>query len=335
MINKIYVSVRDFIKENFKFLLIWAIILFLLQFELPYKIYKPGGEVLLNDRVKFSEPYEQSGKLGMAYVSVVRGNIPFLLLSYLLPDWDIYSDSDLTLENESWSETLKKDQILFSQSIDSAIISAYTLANKDINIKKEVAHITYIDDMANTTVKLFDILLKVDNESVNDLEQLRSIVSKHKSGDELSLLVLRDDKEVLEKATVYDTDDGPKIGLAITTTYEYDENPSVNIEARQSESGPSGGLMMSLAIYNGLVSEDITKGLNIIGTGTIDVLGNVGAIGGVKYKLLGAVKKKCDVFLVPIDNLEEANQIKNEKNLDIKIIGVKTLSDALNELSKL
>ena len=36
---------------------------------------------------------------------------------------------------------------------------------------------------------------------------------------------------------------------------------------------------------NSLVEEDITHGLKIVGTGTIDYDGNVGSIGGVEYNI--------------------------------------------------
>jgi PDZ domain-containing protein len=79
----------------------------------------------------------------------------------------------------------------------------------------------------------------------------------------------------------------------------------------------------------------LSKGRNVVGTGTIDKDGNVGSIGGVKYKLIGAVKNKADIFLVPNgENYEEALKVKKEKNYDIKIVGVSTLKDAINELNK-
>ena len=93
--------------------------------------------------------------------------------------------------------------------------------------------------------------------------------------------------------------------------------------------------MNALAIYNALVSEDITMGKKIIGTGTIDKNGVVGEIGGVKYKLLGAAKKKADVFLVPTKNYEEAIQVKNENDLDIRVIAVSSLEEAIAALAKL
>ncbi len=93
--------------------------------------------------------------------------------------------------------------------------------------------------------------------------------------------------------------------------------------------------MMALTTYSYLTNEDLTKGRTVVGTGTIDIDGNVGSIGGVKYKLIGAVKKKADIFLVPNgENYEEAIKIKKEKNYNIKIVGISNIKEAINELKK-
>ena len=83
------------------------------------------------------------------------------------------------------------------------------------------------------------------------------------------------------------------------------------------------------------MEEDITGGKKIIGTGTIDAEGNVGEIGGVKYKLLGAEKDKCDIFLVPKENYEEALEVKEEYKLKIKIVEVSTFEDAIKSLQEM
>ena len=90
--------------------------------------------------------------------------------------------------------------------------------------------------------------------------------------------------------------------------------------------------MLSLAIYNAITKEDITKGKTIVGTGTIDINGNVGKIDGVKYKILGANKNKADLFICPKENYEEAIKIKEEHNLDLKIVSVSTFDEAINYL---
>ena len=62
--------------------------------------------------------------------------------------------------------------------------------------------------------------------------------------------------------------------------------------------------------------------------------GNVGEIGGIKYKIMGAVKNNMDVVLVPSANYKEALQVKKEKKYKIKIVEVKTFNDAIEYLKK-
>ena len=90
--------------------------------------------------------------------------------------------------------------------------------------------------------------------------------------------------------------------------------------------------MLSLAIYDRLVEEDLTKGRKIVGTGTIDANGLVGEIGGIKYKVMGASKSKADIFFCPKENYEEAINTKNKYNLKIKIVKVETLQEAIDYL---
>lgn len=92
--------------------------------------------------------------------------------------------------------------------------------------------------------------------------------------------------------------------------------------------------MMSLSIYSAISGEDILKGRNIAGTGTIDIEGNVGEIGGIKYKVMGAVKNKMDIILVPSANYKEAMKVKKEKKYKIKIVEVKTFQDAIKYLKE-
>ncbi len=94
--------------------------------------------------------------------------------------------------------------------------------------------------------------------------------------------------------------------------------------------------MTTLAIYDSLVPEDLTGGLKIAGTGTIEEDESVGPIGGVKYKLAGAESDGADIFFAPSgENYNEAIRIKNEKNYNIIVIEVKTLDDAINFLKKI
>ena len=157
----------------------------------------------------------------------------------------------------------------------------------------------------------------------------KEIVNSKKEGDIVNITVNRDGKKKECQAEIYATSDGLKVGISFLTTYEYVADPSITVETKSSESGSSGGLMLSLAIYNAITDEDITHGKTIVGTGTITVDGIVGPIEGVKYKILGAVKSDADMFLCPEENYEEALEVKEKFDLDILIHSVKTFDEAL------
>jgi Lon-like protease len=96
--------------------------------------------------------------------------------------------------------------------------------------------------------------------------------------------------------------------------------------------GPSAGLMFALAIIDKVEPQDLTGGIRIAGTGTIDDEGNVGAIGGIPQKLRGAKRDGATVFLTPAANCAEAvaNVVPG-----VPMVKVTTVDDALNALDAL
>ena len=332
MFNKLYSNVKNFIVENYKFLIIWGIIIFLFFYEFPFVIYTPGGIVNLEDRIEVENSRDTEGSLNMSYVSLVKGTLPMILLSYCLPNWDLVKSSEITAPDESVDELLELEKLYMQSSIDNATILAYEKAGKELNITREVNNIVYISDDADTDLEIYDELLTADGIEVNDVAELREIVNSKNEGDSITFLVNRNGKEKECSAKIYNTEDGLKVGVSFLTTYEYETNPEIFVATKASESGSSGGLMLTLAIYNAITDEDITKGRTIVGTGTISLDGTVGAIDGVKYKILGAVKSDAEIFLCPMENYEEALSVKEEFDLDIEIHGVATFDEALEYL---
>jgi PDZ domain-containing protein len=87
--------------------------------------------------------------------------------------------------------------------------------------------------------------------------------------------------------------------------------------------------MFTLGIIDKLKPEDLTGGKIIAGTGTIDDEGNVGPIGGIPQKLVGAKGAGAQLFLVPIDNCAEA--LRNAVP-GLPMAEVATVDDALTAL---
>ena len=97
--------------------------------------------------------------------------------------------------------------------------------------------------------------------------------------------------------------------------------------------GPSAGLAFTLDIYDALSGRHLLDGHRIAVTGTISLDGQVGPIGGIKQKTIGAIQAGADTFLVPAgDNYRGALA---EAHGRIKIISVKSFQQALRAIRAL
>ena len=332
MFNKIYDKIKIFILENIRFLICLGALVLVFTYELPFAIYTPGGLVNLEKRIDVDNSMDKDGSINMSYVSVRKGTIPSILLSFVIPNWDLKKEEEVTASDASIDELLELEKIYMEASIDNATILAYQKAGKDIKITKRYNYVNYIADFASTDIKVQDVIVSADGKIVSSIEDLKSIVANKNVGDKINIVVKRSGKEKKCYAYVTDLNGEKKVGISFLTTYDYDTNPKLNVKTKASESGSSGGLMLSLAIYNDLVNEDLTKGRTIVGTGTISLDGTVGEIDGVKYKMLGA--KDADIFLCPEENYAEAVKVKEKYNLKFDLKSVKTLDDAIDYLLK-
>ena len=337
MFNKVYENSIKFIKENYLWLLLYLVVLASMLYPLPYYIYTGGGIINIDSKVNVDDGNNSKGSFNMCYVSEINATIPTYIISYFNKNWDVVSKEDVSLStNETRKDILIRDQVSLLGANQNAIITAYNYANVPYSLTNRHNYIIYISEESDTDLKVGDELLKVDNITVTDITSVANIIDNKNVGDKIELTVKNGDKETTKYAIVRMEKNRKVIGISFETIYDYDTNRKLEFNFSNNESGPSGGLMLSLFIYDKLVSEDITKGLKISGTGTISEDGTVGEIGGVKYKLKGAVKAKSDVFLVPNgENYEEAIREQNRHNYKIKIIGVSTFKEALEKLKEM
>ena len=326
--NKVYDKLLKLFKENIVYLLTLVIVIFIFNYPLAYSIEIPGGFISLNDRVKIADQYQETGEFGMAYVSVIKGTIPSILASYIVPDWDVIKNTDMTYSNENLDQMNYRDKLYQNEAVANAEYVAYTKSNNDISINNTKLIVAYIDSK-DTGLKINDIITKVNGIEVNTLQD---ILNQEENQDSVDLTVIRGNNEMNITVPLTDYNDSKKMGVIIIPNYDITANPEFNISEKDNESGPSGGLMMSISIYDKLTGENLSKGDKIIGTGTISMDGTVGEIGGVKYKLIGAVNHGAKVFICPEENYEEAMNIAKEKKYDIEIVSVKTFDDAINYL---
>ena len=334
--KNLFNNIKNFIKEYYKPIIIYILILACFLIEFPYYISAPGGLINTEDKIETKENFKLSGSLNMAYVSEIHATVPTLIYAAINKDWDIEKEEEVKNDNETIEEKNYRNKMLLKEGNDTALLVAYKHSDIDYKITNNKVYITYIDDLAQTNLKIGDQIIKVDNQKIKDKNSLfANIASKH-IGDEISLEVIdiNGDKKQ-RKATLINVGNEPKVGAIVTETFDVKSDEKVKFKFRDSESGSSGGLMLTLTIYSNLNQIDLTDGKTIVGTGTIDANGNVGEISGIKYKLIGAVNKKADVFIVPKgDNYKEAKKLKEKRGYDIELVPVSTFDEALKYLEK-
>ena len=89
--------------------------------------------------------------------------------------------------------------------------------------------------------------------------------------------------------------------------------------------------MFAMGIYDVLTPGSLTEGATIAGTGEIDAKGNVGAIGGIQQKLVGAQDDGAKLFLVPAENCAEA--LGGHYDPDkMRLVKVTTLKEGIDDV---
>lgn len=342
MLRKLYEGMKKFIKKNYHdllFVLGLIVIWMVMTYPLPYYILTSGGIIAVSDRVEVENGYQEEGSFNLAYVNELRGTIPTYLLSHIISDWTLYEAKDYAIdESETVQDIELRDQLSLKESQQNAVKVAYESAGKEFKIKNTNFYLYYVEAKVKkeADMRVGDRLIAIDGVAIDDIDKYSEYVQTKNVGDTVSIELERNGKKHSVKVKVYE-EDGHKItGIMIFKIYDYEVDPSIKFNFKNSESGPSGGMTLALSIYNKLTEEDITKGKKIVGTGTIDEDGLVGEIGGIKYKLQGAVKGKADVFIAPSgDNYQEVMALKEEKGYDIKIIEATNFLDVLQQLREL
>ena len=239
--------------------------------------------------------------------------------------------------------TSKEERTMGSISHDSSVmyslIYAYKEAAKiDSNVKLDykLSGIKVYYRSVNSLFRVGDFIYKINDFDVNnDIENFVNAYNTKKTGD--LFYIIRDGEE---KCITYQnfTDDNWYTFYAYYDINYTTASPRIKVNSATS-GGPSAGLLQTLSIFNRLTTNDYTMGLKIAGTGTIDVSGNVGAIGAIKQKVITASNNNADIFFCPKANSEEGksayDSLSSSKRKKMKFVIVEKFSDATNYLKEL
>jgi len=229
--------------------------------------------------------------------------------------------------DESQQQVDQENQKEFASSQNAAI----TAALRELGYPVKVV-VKDVPAGSPSTGKLQkgDQLSTVDGQPVTSGQKLTTLIRGKPVGSTLTIGYRRDGAAgTTTVSTVAGQDKTPRVGIQID---EEQPNPYKITISLDNVVGPSAGLMFSLGIIDKLKPQDLTSGIAVAGTGTIDGDGNVGAIGGIPQKMRGARRDGATVFLAPAANCKEAvaNAVPG-----LKLVKVGTLAEALSALQTL
>ena len=99
-------------------------------------------------------------------------------------------------------------------------------------------------------------------------------------------------------------------------------------EGATPKDGPSAGIAMTTALVSALTGNPVKA--NVAMTGEITLRGEVLAIGGLKEKLLAALRGGITVALIPHENVKDLAEIPDNVKEGIEIIPVKWIDEVLD-----
>lgn len=332
-------------KSLFNTLIVLTILLLLVTFKLPYYIYKPGEVNALTDMVEVDAARKSEGNFYLVTVTSLEATPLQFIFAKLANFTEIIPTKHIKPKNMTNEQYREYQMLIMKNSQDASQIVSFEAAGKDVKVVKDgIFILRSMEGMpAEGKVESGDEIIRVDNQSFTETEQLINYIQTKRVGETIVLTLLRQGQlieEEIEVAFLPANKEQLGIGIHLVNTLEVETTPALTIESGRI-GGPSAGLMFALEIYNQLVEEDITKGYEIAGTGEISSTGIVSRVGSVDKKVVAADRQGIDIFFVPYeDGVEESNydlavRTAREIKSEMKIVPIDTFEEALSYLEQL
>jgi PDZ domain-containing protein len=307
---------------------------------LPYYTIAPGSARSVAGLVKVdgAQTYPPQGKVLFTTVSVgpVR-NVYQAVDGWLDPSVDVISKDRIT----GGKSTRQYQQESLQDMVDSkqeAEVVALRKLGYNVAEHGQGAVVVAVRPDLNPGAKALavgDVVVAVDGAPVALASDLVGIIQRHKPGDQLRLSVRSGDLTSPPHDVTVGVgrrkDGTPLLGVNLATLHAgFDFPLKVDIDSGDV-GGPSAGLAFTLALLDVLTPGELTGGVPVAATGTIDSDGVVGPIGGMAQKVVTVRRAGAKVFLVPSEEYAEAKAHAGS----LRIEKVHTIDDALAALSRI
>ena len=261
--------------------------------------------------------YKTFGKMNMTTVSVSGGPYTELSGAEAFYGWlafdgnrSLVVPTDALYPHVSHEQATAATGAQMADSQTQAKVAAMRELKMAVNEKVQVLS-TVEGSPAASALKADDRIVKVGEKQIETLTDVPKAVDAS-NGSPIDVTVERNGTQQTFKLTPVRSSDNSRwiLGAGLKQSYDLPAHVQYNLDG---VGGPSAGLMLALGtvdkLSEGTLLADEDAGGDpyrsyISGTGTIDADGKVGAIGGIKYKILATGRYGARYFLAPKENCD-------------------------------
>ncbi|WP_143228510.1 YlbL family protein [Actinomyces naeslundii] len=285
-------------------------------------------------KVSGTETYPTEGALRMTTVSVsgcpgYPVTTADLIAAWFSADKRIVDRNEVCPQDQSAEQVEETGKAQMTASQDSAVIAALVETGKAGAMHLTVTEVT--EQQTSTEIQAGDVLETITPEggqttTLASFSQLRELMTTIPEGTRVTLGVRRGDQKASAALTTIAPQEGTTgslLGLSLKISVD---SPVEATFGLSDVGGPSAGMMFALGVVDEITPGSLTSGKDISGTGTIDMTGQVGPIGGIQQKMAGARESGSTFFLAPASN---CNEVTGHEPKGMQVFAVNTLHEAV------
>ena len=285
-------------------------------------------------KVSGTETYPTEGALRMTTVSVsgcpgYPVTTADLIAAWFSADKRIVDRNEVCPQDQSAEQVEETGKAQMTASQDSAVIAALVETGKAGAMHLTVTEVT--EQQTSTEIQAGDVLETITPEggqttTLASFSQLRELMTTIPEGTRVTLGVRRGDQKASAALTTIAPQEGTTgslLGLSLKISVD---SPVEATFGLSDVGGPSAGMMFALGVVDEITPGSLTGGKDISGTGTIDMTGQVGPIGGIQQKMAGARESGSTFFLAPASN---CNEVTGHEPKGMQVFAVNTLHEAV------
>ena len=285
-------------------------------------------------KVSGTETYPTEGALRMTTVSVsgcpgYPVTTADLIAAWFSADKRIVDRNEVCPQDQSAEQVEETGKAQMTASQDSAVIAALVETGKAGAMHLTVTEVT--EQQTSTEIQAGDVLETITPQggqttTLASFSQLRELMTTIPEGTRVTLGVRRGDQKASAALTTIAPQEGTTgslLGLSLKISVD---SPVEATFGLSDVGGPSAGMMFALGVVDEITPGSMTGGKDISGTGTIDMTGQVGPIGGIQQKMAGARESGSTFFLAPASN---CNEVTGHEPKGMQVFAVNTLHEAI------